>query len=104
MRWYPVTPTGGPSWGFRLAISFIVSITREEEQREDGDTYDFEQGGGDAHAEGRARAAVADGQQQDEEREEAGGNREPLRGTPHQRRLPQQSGGTMRHCPLPRRS
>jgi hypothetical protein len=37
VRWYPVTPQGGPTWGFRLAISFIVSITREEELREDGE-------------------------------------------------------------------
>lgn len=36
VRWYPVTPPGGPNWGLRVAISFVVSIDREGEARDDG--------------------------------------------------------------------
>lgn len=40
LRWYPWSPAAGPAWGIRLAISFVVSIHREEEGDRDGEGPD----------------------------------------------------------------
>jgi hypothetical protein len=31
-RWYVATPAGGPDWGLRLAVSFVIPISRDSEK------------------------------------------------------------------------